>query len=200
MLDGFLHKFRAGGFLSKAESEALFSWYAQAAAVYSLREADMVSSHNDLFKPDNILFDGKHLLLVDWEAAFLNDRYADLAVVANLAVSNDDEEKLYLREYFGQPPDAYQLARFFLMKQLAHMFYTMAFLIQGMPADPSNPAEKTPGFHAFHQRMWARGVDLADKHVKAVYGRVHWERLVENMYGSRFQDALRVVSDQHASA
>ena len=48
----------------------------------------MVSSPNDLFKPDNILFDGQGVWLVDWEAAFLNDRYADLAVVANLVVAH----------------------------------------------------------------------------------------------------------------
>jgi hypothetical protein len=61
----------------------------------------MVSSHNDFFKPDNILFDGHRLWLVDWEAAFLNDRYADLAVVASLVVTNDAEERVYLQEYFG---------------------------------------------------------------------------------------------------
>ena len=70
----------------------------------------MVSSHNDLFKPDNILFDGKRVWLVDWEAAFLNDRYADLAVAANLVVTNNAEERVYLQEYFGGPPDQYQLA------------------------------------------------------------------------------------------
>ena len=88
----------------------------------------MVSSHNDLFKPDNILFDGSRVWLVDWEAAFLNDRYADLAVVANLVATNETEERIYLQEYFGQPADAYQLARLFLMKQITHMFYAMAFL------------------------------------------------------------------------
>ena len=65
---------------------------------------------------------------MDWEAAFLNDRYADLAVVANLVVTNDKEEMVYLQEYFDGPPDQYQLARFFLMRQIAHMFYAMAFL------------------------------------------------------------------------
>lgn len=35
-------------------------------------------------KPENILFDGVRSRLVDWEAASLNDRYTDLAVVANL--------------------------------------------------------------------------------------------------------------------
>ena len=61
----------------------------------------MVPSHDDL-KPENILFDGHRVWLVDWEAAFLNDRYFDLAIVANFVVTNDAEERAYLQEYFGQ--------------------------------------------------------------------------------------------------
>jgi len=99
-LDGFIQGFQAANILPKGESEELFARYAQVAAVYPHHDPDMVSSHNDLFKPDNILFDGQRVWLVDWEAAFLNDRYADLAVVANYVVTNDAEEKVYLQEYF----------------------------------------------------------------------------------------------------
>jgi thiamine kinase-like enzyme len=70
----------------------------------------MVPSHNDLFKPANILFDGLRVWLVGWEAAFRKDRYADLAVVANLVVASEAEERVYLQEYLGEPPDACQLA------------------------------------------------------------------------------------------
>jgi len=52
--------------------------------------------------------------LVDWEAAFLNDRYADVTVAANLVVASDEDEIAYLREYFGAEPDQYQRARFHL--------------------------------------------------------------------------------------
>lgn len=72
--------------------------------------------------------DGGGVWLVDWDAAFQNDRYADLAVVANMIVSNDSEERTCLQGHFGRPPDEYQRARFYLMRQLAHMFYAMAFL------------------------------------------------------------------------
>src|SRR5579864_4816310 len=36
------------------------------------------------------------------EAAFLSDRYTDLAVAANFVVTNDAEEDVYLRTYFGE--------------------------------------------------------------------------------------------------
>ncbi len=158
----------------------------------------MVSSHNDLFKPDNILFDGRRVWLVDWEAAFLNDRYADLAVVANLIVTNDREERAYLQEYFGQPPDQYQLARFFLMQQVAHIFYAMAFLLQSSPRNPGDCSESVPEFRDFHRRIWAGEVNLSDNHMKTVYGRVHWQQLIQNIRQARFDEALRIVSDRHA--
>src|SRR5580658_7232240 len=110
IMDGYLQKFQAANILPKAESEEFFARYAELAAVYPYDDAEMVASHNDLFKPDNILFDGKQVWLVDWEAAFLNDRYADLAAVANQVVTNGEEEMAYLQEYFGAAPNEYQQA------------------------------------------------------------------------------------------
>jgi thiamine kinase-like enzyme len=199
-LDQFIRSFQAANVLPKDESEELFAWYAQIAAVYPRHDADVVSSHNDLFKPDNILFDGYRVWLVDWEAAFLNDRYADLAAAANLVVTNDTEEKLYLKEYFGEAPDEYQLARFFVMRQLVHIFYTMAFLFLGSSGGPVDRSENPPEFNAFQRRMWAGEVNLADKDIKVVYGIIHWQRLRDNMRQARFNEALRIVSDRHAYA
>jgi aminoglycoside phosphotransferase (APT) family kinase protein len=195
-LDGFLAKFQAANILPRAESEELLARHAQLSAAYKRSDTDMVSSHNDLFKPDNILFDGDRVWLVDWEAAFLNDRYADLAVVANMIVSNDAEERIYLREYFGEPPDEYQLARFFLMQQVAHIFYAMAFLFfLGAPGDPIDWSEPVPDFADFLPRFWAGEVNLKDKRMKTLYGRVHLQQLFENTQQARFDEALRIVGD-----
>ena len=199
VLDGFLEKFQNANILPKAESEEFFARYAEVAAVYPLDDAEMMSSHNDLFKPDNILFDGQRVWLVDWEAAFLNDRYADLAVVANQIVTDDEEEMAYLQEYFGSAPDHYQLARFHLMQQMAHLFYTLAFLFQGWTGQPIDWSEPVPEFRDYHRRMWAGEVDLTDKEVKIVYGRVHWERLLQNVRQARYKEALRIVSERPAA-
>jgi Phosphotransferase enzyme family len=195
-VDGFIQKFQAANILPKGESEELFARYAQVAAVYPHHDPDMVSSHNDLFKPDNILFDGHRVWLVDWEAAFLNDRYADLAVVANLVVTNNVEERVYLQEYFGEPPDQYQLARFFLAQQVAHMFYAMVYLLLGSSGKPIDWSETVPEFRDFHRRIWTGEVNLADKQMKIVYGRVHWEQLLRNVRQARFNEAVRIVSDR----
>jgi hypothetical protein len=196
-LERFIQKFQAANILPQRESDELFARHAQVAAVYARRDPDMVSSHNDL-KPENILFDGHRVWLVDWEAAFLNDRYADLAVLANFVVTNDIEERVYLQEYFGQPPDRYQLARFFLMQQVAHMFYAMAYLLLGSSGTPLNQSENAPEFRDFHRRIWAGEVNLADNHMKTAYGRCHLNQFLRNVRQTRFEEALRIVSDRHA--
>jgi hypothetical protein len=198
-LDGYLQKFRAANILPKSESEEFFARYEELTAVYPYDDAEMVSSHNDLFKPDNILFDGQRIWLVDWEAAFLNDRYADLAAVANQVVTNDEEETAFLEEYFEVAPNQYQLARFHLMQQIAHLFYTMAFLSLGSSGQPIDWNGAVPEFRDYQRRIWAGGVDLAEKDVKIVYGRVHWEQLMQNVRQARYVEALRIVSDRERS-
>ena len=66
-MDGFIEKFRTANTLPESETADAFELYAQVQEVYPRVEADMVSSHNDL-KPENVLFDGERVWLVDWEA------------------------------------------------------------------------------------------------------------------------------------
>ena len=126
-------------------------------------------------------------------------RYADLAVVANQIVTNDEEEVVYLQEYFGAAPDQYQLARFHLMQQIAHLFYTMAFLFLGSSGKPIDWRGTVPEFRDYQRRIWAGEVDMTDKDVKIAYGRVHWERLLQNVRQTRYNEALRIVSGRHSA-
>jgi thiamine kinase-like enzyme len=197
-LDGFLQKFRAANILPEHDLEEILTQYARVAAAYSSLDPDLAPSHNDLFKPDNIIFNGSRLWLVDWEASFQNDRYADLAVAANMLVANEAEEQVYLQAYFGAPPTSQQAARFYLMKQLAQMFYAMAFLSLGSAGTAVDWTEPVPAYSDFQRRFWAREVNLADDHSKIVYGRVQWEQLKHNLRQPRFDEALRIVANRHA--
>ncbi len=193
-LDGFFQMIQAANFLPEDLREEVFALHEEIAAVYPHDDADMVSCHNDFFKPDNILFDGDRVWLVDWEAAFRNDLYAELAVVANLLVSSDEEERTYLQSYFGQPADEYQLARFFLAQQVAHIFYGLVFLLQGSPGVPVDLNAQAPTYGDFQRKFWAGEVVLEDKAAKTAYGRVHLERLLKDTREARFRESLRVVS------
>ena len=82
------------------------------------------------------------------------------------------------------------------MQQLAHMFYAMAFLTLGSSGKPVDRSEPVPAFRDFQRRFWAREVSLTDNEAKIVYGRVHWERLSQNMRQARYKGALRIVSDR----
>jgi hypothetical protein len=197
---GFLQRFLAANILTPAESAEFSARLAELTAVYPYGDAETVPCHNDLFKPDNTLFDGSRLWLVDWEAAFPNDRYADLAVVANLVVTNDDEERAFLRDYFGIPPGEYQSARLWLMRQLTHLFYTMAFLQLGAMGKPVDSSEPVPDFLDYQRRIWAGEVDVSDNAVKIVSGRVHWARLLDNVRQPRYSEALRIVSAGHPAS
>lgn len=195
-LERLIQPFRAANLLPEGDTERLFDWYASIAAVYP-HDDSMVSSHNDLVRPSNILFDGKQVWLIDWEAAFLNDRYAELAVVANFVASDRDEEMTFLQRYFGRSPDAYELARFFLMQQIAHMFYAMVYLLLGSAGKPVDWTEAPPDFREFHRRAWNGTIDFEDRQMKIAYGKVHWQQLVCNTKQPRFTEALGIVAEGH---
>jgi aminoglycoside phosphotransferase (APT) family kinase protein len=193
VMDGFVRKFQAAKILPESETEELFQGYARVASVYPRHDSETVSSHNDL-KPENILFDGNRAWLVDWEAGFQNDRYLDLAVVANFVVTNDADEDAYLRTYFGEAAGEYRLARFYLMRQLLHTFYPAVLLLFGRAGKPVDSNETAPDFRDFHDRIWTGEVSLASDEAKLRYARVHMHQGLQNMRTVRFQDALRIVA------
>jgi Phosphotransferase enzyme family len=195
--NGFIWRFRKAGLLPQSEVAEIFARYERVCAAYPRLDSDMVSCHSDL-KPENILFDGQRVWLVDWQAAFVNDRYFDLAVAANFLVADDADELTYLERYFSHRPDEYERARFFLMRQVLHMLSATVFLLLGSAGKPINLSEKLPSFRDFHRRIWAGEVNLAGNDLKIVYGMVHWEQLLQNIRQARFEEALRIVSNRHA--
>ena len=122
----------------------------------------------------------------------MNDRYVDLAIVANFLVTDDIEEKDYLKRYFGKEVNEYNEARFFLMSQLVHLFYTV-YLLSGSPIPIDLNAAK-PDFRKFHDSMWAGEITLANHDAWQQYAWVHMEKLLNNFKLKRFEDALHIVS------
>jgi aminoglycoside phosphotransferase (APT) family kinase protein len=192
-VEGFIRRFQAAKILPEQETEELFREYVRLARVYPRRDSDTVSSHNDL-KPENVLFDGDHVWFVDWEAAFLNDRYFDLAVVANFLFTSDADEDSYLRTYFGEAAGAYRLARFYLMRQIVHMAYAVVFMQLGARGKPIEREGKAPDFRDFHNRIWVGEVSLAGDERRLEYGLVHMHQLSQNLRTARFREALQIVS------
>jgi len=138
---------------------------------------------------------------VDWEGAFLNDRYLDLAIVANFVVRNEQEEIEYLKSYFGNTVDEYKRAQFFIMQQMLHVYY-FTFLMMtgaaGKPVDVNTIAKYD--FRNFHERLWNGEIDLANNDVKIQYAWTHREEFLRNMQTKRLEDSLRIIAAPKAYA
>lgn len=193
MLENFLQKFQTESPLPKHEIDEVLSQYARIVAACAPSASDIVPSHNDLFKPDNILFDGQRPWLVDWEASFPNDRFADLAVLANMLARDEEDERTFLQTYFAATPTPYQQARLHLMRQLAHMFYAMAFLADSSPEKLAALNSPEIPYGDFQARFWSRDLILSDDKSKATFSRIHWQELLHNLQQPRFQQALSTV-------
>jgi hypothetical protein len=197
--NGFVRRFQAAKILPDSATEEVFRRYADVVKVYPRTDADLVASHNDL-KPQNMKFDGNRIWLVDWESAFLNDEYVDLAIVANFFVKDEAREEEYLRAYFGEPAGEYRRARFYLMRQAVSMFYAALLLLEASRAGLSIAADMTtPDFREYHQDLISDKIDMLKAEAKLEYGMVHLREALRNMRTQRFEDAVVRVGDFHAS-
>jgi|SRR5689334_6211089 len=193
----FLQKFLTSGIVPANETKDLFNLFAKIERVYPRYDPDnLVSCHNDV-KRDNIIYDGLRPWLVDWEAARLNDRYLDLAAVANFVVKDEKDETDFLKRYFGETFDEYNQARFFLMSQIVHMFCFTLCSIPGSGGATINIAT-APGFNEFHDRLWNGEINLGNKDELLNYALVHLNKWRDSMQTKRFDESLRIVGDRHA--
>jgi thiamine kinase-like enzyme len=113
----------------------LLAGYRTIAEVYPRSDAELVASHNDL-NPNNVLFEGERAWLIDWELAFANDRYNDIATLMTFFAKDARDVELILREYFGGAPSEYHRARADLMQQVNRMYYAVMMLNMASMATP----------------------------------------------------------------
>lgn len=92
---------------------------------YSWDSGALVSSHNDL-SPANILFDGERLWFIDWETAYRNDPFVDVATLATFIAGSPELEEALLLSWLGRGADRTERARLALMRSLARLYYGCA--------------------------------------------------------------------------
>ncbi len=198
-IDSFIHRFQAANILPESETEELFRRYAQVQQVYPRHEADLVACHNDL-KPQNMRFDGNRILLVDWESAFLNDRYVDLSIVANFFVRDEAQEDAYLHAYFGEEAGEYRRSRFYLVRQAVSVFYATLLLLEAAGAGLNIDAGiNVPNFSDYHRDLIADKIDMLTAEAKLQYGILHLREALRNMRTPRFEAAVALAGGHHAS-
>ncbi|MFI4966119.1 MAG: phosphotransferase [Caulobacterales bacterium] len=183
-MNGLIAQHRAMDILDGAATAELFARYDEVRAGYRTRPQDLVSSHNDL-NPGNVLYDGARLWLVDWDAAFLADRYIDLATVANWFTHDAAGEAVLLATYFGQAPASKQRARFDLMRLMNHVFTGAIFLNGAMAERPGRLKDRTlagPDLAALHAGLRTGDLDLMAWENRVAYGKA---RLAAALAGLR---------------
>ena len=188
----FNEKFKEAKLMPAEATDEIFKQFDRINKAYPRKTEDIVSSHTDL-KPENTLYDGERLWLVDWEAAFSNDRYADLAIAGNFLITNDKEEQEYLQNYFDEEVSEYHLARFFLMRQIIHTFYFTCFILLSNPTGPIDINTTRPGYREFHEGVWSGEISLADMGNRRLYALIHMDQLKQNLQSPRFEESMRVV-------
>lgn len=123
-INGLIAQFKLSKMLTGPVFDTCFAYYELIMKHYPWHDTDTVSCHNDL-NPNNIVFDGEKIWIIDWDAAYKNDRYVDLAITANFYVTTNEQENIFLRAYFGNTLTDYHEARFFLMRQICRLVYAM---------------------------------------------------------------------------
>jgi hypothetical protein len=170
-------------------------------AIYPMGD-DLVSSHNDL-NPANVLFDGEKVFIIDWEAAFLNDRYVDLAILALYFAANDAHIQTLLTAYFGAAPTAYQQARFYLMRQVVFLYYATIFLRLAADAKPADFVHDqhmvTPGLLEVKRMLGSGEVQLGTYEGKLLYGKMLLQEALQGIKAPAFAAALERISQPQAT-
>lgn len=120
----------------------------------------LVSSHNDSHA-GNFLFDGERLWLVDWESAYRNDRFIDVAILLDNVARTSELERVLLRACFGRDLDGDELNQLHIARALTRLYFAGFFLsgsaAAGWRARPDDDLSVTESSASGPQRMHMMG-------------------------------------------
>lgn len=160
--------------LVRAWSEAESSWappaFVRTAAERMLAEPPpasdraLVLSHNDVH-PSNLVFDGERPLLLDWDAAGVNEPCYDLAVIAMFLRLDANDCLTMLSAHDGEPVTTIP-ARFAYDRRLVAVVLGVGFLSLAQRAghalpNPEPTLETAPSLLDFYQRLRAGTLSVA---------------------------------------
>jgi thiamine kinase-like enzyme len=88
-----------------------------------------VPCHGDLM-PDNLIYDGERVRIVDWEYAGMGDRFFDLGNLSANARFDEGDDEWLLTAYFNEPPTDRRFAAVRLMRLVSDFREAMWGLVQ----------------------------------------------------------------------
>ena len=193
-VDGFVNEFKASQMLTGTAFDDCFAYYELIKAHYPWHDSDRVSSHNDL-NPNNMVFDGAKIWIIDWDAAFKNDRYVDLAITANFFAAADMEEDTMLETYFGDNLKEYNKARFFIMRQICRIVYAMLMFrlanASGRSGAIHDPGMQEATLTAIRKQLADGQLNLAEYQGQLLFGKAMLNEALNNMRSDRFDQSIQ---------
>jgi aminoglycoside phosphotransferase (APT) family kinase protein len=182
--------------------EDILAYYDTIKSHYPWHDTDTVSSHNDL-NPNNIICDGEKIWIVDWDAAYRNDRYVDLAITANFFVHSEMQEKQFLEAYFGSTLNDYKRARFFIMRQICRLVYAiLMFRLAGI-ANPLPVIDEhelsTASLKTIGEQLGSGKLSLSSGKGQLLYGKAMLNEALNNVRSPRFVSSIGMLSETSAT-
>jgi thiamine kinase-like enzyme len=120
------------------------------------RERALVVSHNDV-NPTNLVYDGEKLLLLDWDAAGVNDPFYDLAAISVFLRMDEATCEMLLAAYDAEPvsdlPARFAYNRRLMAAFCGAVFSKLARHAGHAGATGSETLETTPSLADVYQRM-----------------------------------------------
>jgi len=200
-VDRLINEFKASEMLSGPVFEEFDDYYEIIRKNYPWHDEDKVSSHNDL-NPNNMVCDGEKIWVIDWDAAFKNDRYVDLAITANFFVQTTEQEEQLLQGYFGDSLNEYNSSRFFIMRQITRMVYAMLMFKLADSSKASGAAHDPDMQHVnlndIMKRLGTGELNLGTYQGQLLYGKALFNEGLKNMRSARFTSSIdSLLADHH---
>jgi aminoglycoside phosphotransferase (APT) family kinase protein len=160
---------------------------------YPWQRSGLVSSHNDP-NPQNVIFDGHRLWLVDWETAFCNEPLTDLAILADNFAPNPELESALLEGWLGRRgSDGDLRARLLLMRLLTRLYYAGLLLWIGRARGPRREPESdlsAPTPMEFGAAVAQGRLKPGSPETLCTLGKVLLASFLQGSRASGFEDAL----------
>jgi hypothetical protein len=140
---------------------------------YDAGSTGLVSSHNDPV-PNNILFDGERLWLIDWESAYRNDPLVDVAIVLDSLARPPELEDVLLKAWLGRAPDETIRARLAVIRTLTRLYYAGVLLSASAAASwvMGDANLSAPTLADFQRAIHARRLQPGAPETKHILGKM----------------------------
>jgi aminoglycoside phosphotransferase (APT) family kinase protein len=136
-------------------------------------ERPLVLSHNDV-NPSNLVYDGEHLLLLDWDTAGANDPFYDLAAISVFFRMDEPTCQRLLAAHDDAPvaslPAGFTACRRMVAVLCGAMFMSLARQSGHTGATGEETLESTLSLSDFYQRLRTGSLNIASGDGQWLFG------------------------------